>query len=75
MNPDIPVVIAGIKSYVGKGNWRKQLMIESVVLKNRTLQAVLAVSFGWIIITQQDHIARRNREAALAHGYTQLLDL
>lgn len=74
-NPDIPVVIAGIKSYVGKGNWRKQLMLESVVLKNRTFQAVSAVKFGWIIITEQDNNARKNRDAAMAHGFTQLVDV
>lgn len=74
-NPDIPVVIAGIKSYVGKGNWLKQLMLESVVLKNRTFHSVSKVKFGWIIITVQDHYARKNREAAVAHGFTQLVDV
>jgi hypothetical protein len=74
-NPDIPVVIAGVRSYVGKGNWRKQLMLENVVLKNRTPQAVKAVRFAWIIITEEDHNARKNREAAVAQGFAPLVDV
>ena len=76
-DPDSPVVIAGIRSYMGKGNWKKQLMIESVVLKNHTPQTVSAVRFGWIIITEMDRNQKKNREAALVQGFTNLqyLDL
>jgi len=45
-DPDVPAVIAGIRSYVGKGNWLKQLMIQSVVLNNHTAKSVSAVKFG-----------------------------
>lgn len=36
----VPVVIAGLTSYAGKGKWGKHVMIESVVLKNRAEKTV-----------------------------------
>lgn len=71
-NPQNPVVIAGLRSYVGKGNWRKQLMIDSVILKNQTSRSVKAVRLGWIVITEEALKVKKNREAALVQGYTQL---
>jgi hypothetical protein len=72
-NSDIPVVIVGIRSYVGKGNWRKHIMIESVVLKNRSVKALKAFRLGWFIMTAEDRQAGKNREAALVQGYTDLI--
>jgi hypothetical protein len=71
-DPSNPVIIAGISAYVGKGNWRKQLMVDGLTLKNRSSKSTKAVRFGWIIITEQDVKAKRNRVAALAQGYTDL---
>lgn len=71
-DPNNPVVIAAIRSYVGKGSWRKQLMIESVTLKNRTTKSVKAIRLGWIVIAEDDVKVKKNREAALVQGYTQL---
>jgi hypothetical protein len=68
-DPDVPVVLAGIRSYVGKGNWLKQLMIESVVLNSHTFQTVSAVKFGWIIISEEDFKAKKNLETARVRGY------
>jgi hypothetical protein len=45
-DPTLPVVIAAIRSYVGKDNWRKHLMIESIVLKNRTDKAIRDYRLG-----------------------------
>lgn len=73
-DPKMPVIIVGIRSYVGKGNWRKHLMIESIVLKNRSPNAIKSFRLGWIIMTEEDRIARKNREAALLEGYTELID-
>ncbi len=56
-DPNVPVVIAGIRSYAGKGRWGKHVMVESVVLKNQTEKAVEGVKFGWIIITEEDRIS------------------
>lgn len=74
-DPDVPVVLAGIRTYTGKGAWRKQLMIEGVTLNNRTPKVIQAVKFGWIIMTEQDRNARKNREAALVEGYTKSFKL
>jgi hypothetical protein len=73
-DPNVPVVIAGLRSYAGKGNWQKQLMIQSVILKNNTPNTVRSVKLGWIILTEKDRNARKNQEAALTKGYTTLLD-
>lgn len=70
-NPDVPVVLAGIRMYGGKGAWRKQLMIESATLSNRTHKQIQAIKLGWIILSEQDRNARKNREAALVDGYTE----
>jgi hypothetical protein len=56
-DPTIPVVIAVIKSYVGKGNWRKHLMIERIVLKNRTSKAIKTYKLAWIIMSAEDQNA------------------
>jgi len=69
-DPDVPVVLAGIRMYGGKGAWQKQLMIESVTLSNRTQKQIQEVKLGWIILSEQDRKARKNREAALLDGYT-----
>ncbi|MBA3356981.1 MAG: hypothetical protein H0U18_13790 [Pyrinomonadaceae bacterium] len=69
-NPDVPVVLSGIRSYTGKGAWLRQLMIESVILNNRTAKPVERVKLGWIIMTEQDRNAGKNREAALIQGHT-----
>ena len=50
-------------------------MIQSVVLNNHVAKPVSAVKFGWIIITEQDFEARKNRDAAVVGGYTQAFDL
>lgn len=73
-DPNNPVVIAGIRSYVGKGNWRKHLMIESIVLKNRTSKTIRAFKLGWIIMSAEDHRAGKNREAALLEGETDFIE-
>jgi len=72
---EIPVVIAGARTYMGKGKWQKQLMIQEVVLKNHTDKRVSAITFGWIIITEKDFQLRKNRDAALIEGYTQAFHL
>jgi len=72
-DPNNPVVIAGIRSYVGKGNWRKHLMIESIVLKNRTSKTIRAFKLGWLIMSAEDHRAGKNREAALLEGETDFI--
>ena len=59
-DPSLPVVIAAIRSYVGRGNWRKHLMIESIVLKNRTTKTIRDFRLGWIIITAEDEEAGKN---------------
>lgn len=71
----MPVVLAGIRTYNGKGAWRKQLMIESVTLKHQSQKSIDAVKLGWIIISEQDRNAGKNREAALLEGYTKPLKL
>ncbi len=73
-DPYVPVVIAGVRTYAGKGNWGKQLMIQGVTLKNRGPKAIAKVKLGWIIITKEDRNALKNREAALINGYTPLFD-
>lgn len=73
-DPNVPVVIAGIRSYAGKGRWGKHVMVESVILKNHTEKSVEAVKFGWIIITEEDRIAYRNRDAALIQGFTSFFE-
>ena len=73
-DPSVPVVIASIRSYAGKGNFGNQLMIESVTLVNRLPTKIAGVKIGWIIIAKKDRNAGRNREAALVNGYTSLLN-
>lgn len=73
-DPNVPVVVAGLRIYAGKGDWRKQLMIQSVTVSNRSLKAVAKVKLGWIIISQEDRNARKNQEAALVRGDTSLFD-
>lgn len=73
-DPSVPVVIAGFSSYTGKGPWRKQLMIESVILKNRMPKRVTGIRFGWIIITERANREKRNREAALLQGHSEDFD-
>ncbi len=72
-DPYVPVVVASLRSYAGKGHWGKQLMIESVTLKNRTDRTVAAVKLGWIILSKESRQARQNLEAALVRGNTKLL--
>lgn len=74
-NDSMPVVLAGIRTYTGKGAWRKQLMIESVTLKNQSQKSIDAVKLGWIILSEQDRNSGRNREVALLEGYTKPLKL
>jgi hypothetical protein len=64
-DPRVPVAVAGLKIYAGKGNWGKQRMIQSVTLAHRTPKAVAKVRLGWIIITKEAREARKNQEAAL----------
>ena len=73
-DPTVPGVIAAIRSYVGKGNWRRHLMIESIVLKNRLPVAISKFRLGWIIISEEDLKTGKNRDAALLAGRTDLLD-
>ena len=72
-DPYVPVVVASLRSYAGKGNWGKQLMIESVTLKNRTDRTVAAVKLGWIILRKESRLAGKNLDAALVRGNTELL--
>ena len=72
-DPYVPVVVASLRSYAGKGHWGKQLMIESVRLKNRTDRTVSAVKLGWIILSKESRLAGKNLEAALVKGNTKLL--
>lgn len=73
-DPHVPVVIAGFRVYAGKGDWGKQLMIQSVTVTNRSSKAVAKVKLGWIIISKEDRHARKNQEAALVKGHTSLFD-
>ena len=73
-DPQVPVVVAGFRIYAGKGDWRKQLMIQSVTVTNRSSKAVSKVKLGWIIISKEDRNARKNQEAALVKGHTSLFD-
>jgi hypothetical protein len=70
----MPVIIVAIRTYVGKGNWRKHQMIESIVLKNRSPKAIAAFKLGWIVLSEGDYQAKKNREAALLEGYTDFID-
>lgn len=45
-------------------------MIESVVLKNRSVKSIKSFKLGWIIIAENDWKQKKNREAALLEGYT-----
>ena len=72
-DPNVPVVITGLRSYAGKGKWQRHLMLQSAILKNNTPNRVRAIKLGWIILTAEDRNARKNQEAALAKGYTPLL--
>jgi len=69
-----PVGIGGITSYMGKGNWLRHLMIESIVLINRQPTPITGFKLGWIIMSAEDHDAGKNREAALLAGETALID-
>jgi hypothetical protein len=73
-DPYVPVVVASLRSYAGKGHWGKQLMIESVRLKNRTDRSVAAVKLGWIILSKESRLTGKNLEAALVRGNTKLLN-
>lgn len=48
-DPSVPAVIAGIRLYTGTGEWRKHLMIESLVLKSRVSIPVTQIRLAWII--------------------------
>jgi len=69
-DPDVPVVIVGLASYGGKGAWEKQLMVDDVTLLNRGPNLVKSVKLGWIILTETDRNAGKNRRAALNEGFT-----
>jgi len=73
-NASLPVVIGGVTMYMGKGNWLKYLMIESIVLVNRSGKPIKAFRLNWIIMTVEDHSAGKNRDAALLEGQTDLID-
>lgn len=45
-DPDIPVVIVGLASYAGKGEWAKQLMVDDVTLRNRSGNLIESVKLG-----------------------------
>ena len=68
-----PVAVASIRSYAGKGQWGRQLMIESISLKNRTIGKISGVKVAWIILGKESRNARRNRDAALVENSTTLL--
>jgi hypothetical protein len=70
---DVPVVIVGLASYGGKGAWAKQLMIDDVTLRNQSQKQLKSVKLAWIIITDEDRQARKNRSAALVEGFTTAL--
>jgi hypothetical protein len=72
-DPYVPVVVSGVRSYAGKGAWGRQLMIESVTLKNRTPRMVTGVRLGWIILSDESRRARKNKEAAMVRGESELL--
>lgn len=69
-DPDVPVVIVGLGSYAGKGAWAKQLMVDNVTLQNRSQNEIKSVKLGWIILTDEDRKAGKNRNAALREGFT-----
>jgi hypothetical protein len=48
-------------------------MIESVVLKNRSVKAVKSFRIGWFIMKAADREAGKNRDAALVQGYSDLI--
>ena len=70
-DPDVPVVIVGLSSYSGKGQWAKQLMVDEVSLRNRSPNPVRFVRLGWIIISAEDRKAGKKRSAALREGFTE----
>jgi hypothetical protein len=69
-DPDVPVVIVGLGSYSGKGAWAKQLMVDNVTLRNRSPDQTKSVKLGWMIITEEDSKAGKDRAAALKEGVT-----
>ena len=73
-DPNIPVVIGGIGSYMGRGDWQKHLMIENIVLVNRTPKVIKSFRLGWIIMSAEDHRVGKNREASLLEGQTDLIE-
>ena len=67
-DPNIPVAVVGVRSYAGKGDWGRQLMIDTVTIHNRSAKAVSAVKLGWVILNAEVRAAGKNREAALVQG-------
>jgi hypothetical protein len=45
-DPNTPVVIVGLASYGGKGQWAKQVMVDEVTVRNRTSNFVKSVKLG-----------------------------
>ena len=73
VDPYAPVAVVSVRSYAGKGQWGRQLMIESISLKNRTAGKISGVKVAWIILSKESRNARRNRDAALVENSTTLL--
>jgi len=73
-NANLPVVIGGLTMYMGKGDWLRHLMIESIVLRNRSGKPIKAFRLSWIIMTDEDRRLGKNRDAALLAGQTDLID-
>jgi len=72
-DPRLPAVIVGIRSYAGKGKWGKQLMVDTVTVKNQSETPIDSVKLGWRIIDADDQSAVKNREAALVQSYSSFL--
>lgn len=70
-NASLPVVIGGLSMYMGKGNWLRHLMIESIVLRNRSGKPIEAFRLSWIIVTVEDHSPGKD---ALLAGQTDLIE-
>jgi hypothetical protein len=73
LDPYVPVIIVSERFYAGKGDWGRQLMIEDLSLKNRTLQDVTGLRLAWIILTTESREAGKNRDAALVQNSTALM--
>jgi hypothetical protein len=72
-DPEVPVVVTGVRSYAGKGSFGKQVMVDSVVLRNRSLKLLKSVTLGWILITDADRQAGKNLQGSLKEGHTKAI--